>query len=135
MSGIHDRQRNHVLRRQVDPVWPATLLAGAQFVDAVLCAVPAPFVTQCLDDVGFPPRYRFVIAPIKAAAGAGLVGGIVVPGLGALTGGALVAYFFLAVGMHVRAGDLGRNLVSASGLLVAAGAVTACFLRRRPGRS
>lgn len=37
---------------------------------------------------------------------------------------ALVAYFLIAIGMHVRARDLGRNLfLNASGMLVICGAV------------
>jgi hypothetical protein len=41
-----------------------------------------------------------------------------VPYLAAVVTAALVAYFLVAIGMHLRARDLGRNLfVNASGML------------------
>ncbi|WP_258723602.1 DoxX family protein [Cellulomonas sp. NS3] len=110
-----------------DPVWPVLVLALVQLVDAAACVRPVPFVARCLDDVGFPRRWWWVLPPLKLAAVGGLVLGLVVPYLGALTCGALVAYFVVAVGMHVRARDLGRNLfVNALGMLalcVAAGVI------------
>ena len=59
------------------------------------------------------------MSPLKFAAAAGLITGIWVPYLGAVTTIALVLYFVLAIAMHVRAHDLGRNLfVNATGMLV-----------------
>jgi len=59
------------------------------------------------------------MTPIKTAAAAGLIGGIWIPGLAALTTTCLILYFVVAVSMHVRARDFGRNLfVNASGMLV-----------------
>lgn len=110
------------------PVWPVLALALVQLVDAGLCVKPAAFVRQCLDDVHCPHPVRRWLTPIKLAAAAGLLGGLVVPALGAITCGALVAYFAIAVSLHLRAGDFGRNLVNASGLAVACGAVTFCFV-------
>lgn len=101
-----------------DPAWPVLVLALVQLVDAAVCLRPVPSVARCLDDVGFPRRWWWVLAPLKLAAANGLLLGLVVPYLGALTCGALVAYFVVAVGMHVRARDLGRNLfVNALGML------------------
>lgn len=98
-------------------------LAIVQATDAVFCAVPLPFVTRCLDGVGLPARYRPLLAPIKAAATIGLAAGIWVPYLAAITSACLVVYFSLAVGAHVRARDIGRNMVNAGALLAASAAV------------
>jgi Na+-translocating ferredoxin:NAD+ oxidoreductase RnfD subunit len=103
-------------------------LALVTAVDAVLCIKPARFIAACLDDVGCPERVRPWLPPVKAAAATGLLTGLVVPHLGPLTCAALVAYFAIAVTMHVRARDFGRNIVNATGLGVVSGAVAICFL-------
>ncbi len=60
-----------------------------------------------------------MMAPIKFAAAAGLIAGIWIPGLAALTTACLVLYFVVAIIMHIRARDFGRNLfVNASGMLL-----------------
>lgn len=101
-----------------DPVWPAVILAAVSFVDAVLCLRPAVFIARCFEDVGWPRRWWWVMPPLKFAAAAGLVAGIWTPYLGAVTASALVLYFVIAVAMHIRARDLGRNLfVNAAGML------------------
>ena len=51
-----------------------------------------------------------------------------VPRLGVLTRAALVAYFSIAVALHVRFRDLGLNAANATGLAIACGAVTACYV-------
>ena len=49
----------------------------------------------------------------------GLIIGIWVEPLALLTSAALVAYFLIAISMHVRARDFGRNLfVNATGMLI-----------------
>lgn len=70
------------------------------------------------------PRWPALPA-IKFAVAAGLIGAIWIPGLGLLTGAALVAYFAVAVAMHIRASDIGRNFVNTSGMLAICLAVTA----------
>lgn len=106
------------------PWWPLAVLAVIQAGDAVLCLRPVRFVAQCLEDVGFPRRYWRVLTPLKLAAAAGLVLGIWVPPLAVLTAAALVAYFLVAIGMHIRARDLGRNLfLNATGMLAVCAAV------------
>lgn len=103
---------------QPDPVWPVLVLALIQLVDGVLCVKPVAFIRECLEDVRFPRRWWWVTPPVKFAAAAGLVAGIWVPGLGLVTSLALVAYFVVAIGMHVRARDFGRNLfLNAIGML------------------
>lgn len=103
----------------IEPWWPLAVLAGMLAADAVLCIRPPSFIRACLDGVHFPRRWWSVFAPIKAAAAAGLIAGIWYPPLAVLTCAALVVYFLLAIGAHIRARDWGVNLfVNASGMLV-----------------
>jgi hypothetical protein len=102
-----------------DPVWPVVVLAVISAVDAVFCVGPVAFVRACLTDVRFPQRFWRLLTPLKLAAAAGLVAGIWIPYLGLVTVIALIAYFLVAISMHVRARDLGRNLfLNATGMLV-----------------
>ncbi len=102
-----------------------TALAAAQAADAVACALPAPFVTECLDGVRFPVDKRWIFAPIKAASAIGLASVWRFPALARFTAVMLTVYFSLAVGSHVRVRDFGRNFVAASTLLVTYGVVAA----------
>jgi hypothetical protein len=107
------------------PIWPVIVLAIIQFGDALMCIKPMEFVATCFDDVHWPRRLWWVMAPIKFAAGAGLIVGIWVPYVGAVTSVALVAYFVVAIAMHIRARDFGRNLfLNATGMLVICVATT-----------
>lgn len=102
-----------------DPVWPMVVLALIQGVDGTLCIKPVRFIAGCFTDVGWPRKYWWMMPPIKFAAALGLLAGIWIPYLGAVTCGALVSYFLGAITMHVRARDFGRNLfVNASGMLL-----------------
>jgi hypothetical protein len=111
-----------------DPVWAAPALAAFELADAAFSRKPLWFVVDCLEDVRFPRRYWGVFTPIKAAAGVGLLAGLWIPYLGAATAAALVVYFVLAVGSHLRVGDIGRNLLSATFLLGASLFVLTTFL-------
>ena len=102
-----------------DPVWPVIVLAIVSFGDGLMCLRPMRFIAQCFTDVGFPKRWWWVMSPIKFAAAAGLIAGIWIPYLGIVTTIALVLYFVIAISMHIRARDFGRNLfVNATGMLV-----------------
>jgi hypothetical protein len=102
-----------------EPVWPVVVLALISLGDGLLCIKPAPFIAQCFEDVHWPRRHWWLMPPIKFAAAAGLFAGIWIPGLAALTIACLMLYFVVAIAMHIRARDLGRNLfVNASGMLV-----------------
>ncbi|MEU9834495.1 DoxX family protein [Streptosporangium sp. NPDC048047] len=102
-----------------DPVWPVILLALIQAGDAVMCIKPAPFIARCLEDVNWPRRHWWMLPPLKFAAAAGLILGIRLPYLGAVTCAALVLYFVVAIAMHVAARDFGRNLfLNAVGMLL-----------------
>lgn len=113
--------RSHcsTLRLIPDPVWPVLVMAGIQLVEGTLCVGPVQFVQKCYRDVNFPERWWWVVPIVKFAATAGLVTGLWIPGLGAVTTLALITYFVVAISMHIRARDFGRNLfVNASGMLV-----------------
>lgn len=102
-----------------DPVWPVVVLAAIQLVDAALCLKPAAFIAQCLRNVHFPRRHWRWLSPLKLAAAMGLLAGLWIPYLGLVTAIALVLYFVVAVTMHVRARDLGRDLfLNAVGMLL-----------------
>jgi hypothetical protein len=68
-----------------EPVWAAPALAAIQLADAVFCAVPLRFVTECLDDVRLPHRIRPLLPVLKVGAAAGLTVGLWVEHLGAIT--------------------------------------------------
>jgi hypothetical protein len=103
-------------------------LAAFQFADAAFSVKPLWFVERCLDDVRFPRRHWRVFTPIKAAAGVGLLAGLWIPHVGAVTAACLVVYFVLAVAAHVRVRDVGRNLASATLLLIASVYVFVTFV-------
>ncbi|MER7894531.1 DoxX family protein [Micromonospora sp. NPDC094482] len=107
-----------------EPIWPVVALAILQLADAVLCVKPVEFVRQCLKDVAFPERFWPVLAPLKAGAAGGLLLGIFIPYLGLATASALVTYFAVAVALHVRQRDFGRNFTNATGMLAICVAVT-----------
>lgn len=113
-----------------NPVWPVILLAAISLVDGILCVKPVEFIAQCFTDVRWPRRYWWLIPPIKFAAVAGLIAGIWIPGLGMLTTVCLIIYFVVAICMHIRARDFGRNLfVNAIGmLLICVATLVFCFL-------
>ena len=112
-----------------DPAWPVIALALISLVDAVMCLQPVPLVRECLESVRFPRRYWRVLPVVKLAAASGIVAGLWLPGLALLTSTALVAYFVVAMLMHLRARDLGRNLfVNAMGMLAICVAVPAVCL-------
>ena len=100
------------------PWWSLAGLAAIQVVDAALCLKPVGFIAQCFRDVHFPERFWPVTAPLKLGAAAGLLAGIWVEPLAVVTTRCLVAYFLIAVTMHILARDVSRNLfVNALGML------------------
>ena len=111
-----------------EPVWPAPVVAAVQLADAVFCAIPTGFVTRCLDDVGLPLRYRPFLPVLKFGAAAGLLAGLWIEYLGAVTAAGLILYFILAVAAHIRARDIGRNMLNASVILAFSAFVFVTFL-------
>ena len=112
------------------PLWPVIALAIVQFGDGLMCLKPVAFVADCFEHVNWPRRYWWVMPPIKFAAAAGLILGIWIPYLAAITSVALVLYFICAVAAHLIARDYSRYLfVNASSMLAACVAVTLyCFV-------
>ncbi|MEO7588112.1 MAG: DoxX family protein [Arachnia sp.] len=113
-----------------DPGWPVIVLAAISLVDALICIKPAAFIAQCFNDVGWPRRYWWLMPPVKLAAAVGLIAGIWIPALAAVTTGCMVLYFLVAITMHIRARDVGRNLLlNATGmLLICLATGVYCFL-------
>ena len=101
------------------------VLAAYLAVSAIGDAIPLPFVTQVLDAIDFPPRYRWIFAPIKAAAAVGLFSARWFPALTRLTTALLTVYFVLAVGFHVKARDLSAAAVGAAANAAIFAALTA----------
>ena len=109
--------------------WPFVVLALVQVVDGLLCIGPVAFVRDCLIDVRFPRAWWPVLPPVNFAAAAGLVLGLWVPWLTLAANVGLVAYFLVAIGMHLRARDFGRNLfVNAFGMLVLCSATLIAYV-------
>lgn len=113
-----------------DPLWPVFVLAFISAVDGVLCLRPTPFIASCFEAVGWPRRLWWLMPPIKFASAAGLIAGGWIPGLGLVATAGLVLYFVVAISMHIRARDIGRNLfVNAAGMLaMCVATLTFCFL-------
>jgi hypothetical protein len=111
-----------------EPVWAAPVLAVVQLADAVFCAIPLRFVTDCLDDVRLPHRYRPLLPWLKLAAAVGLLAGMWIERLGALTAFGVTVFFALAVGAHIRVRDIGLNFVNATVLLMFSAFVLVTFL-------
>ncbi|MEV0697276.1 DoxX family protein [Saccharopolyspora sp. NPDC050389] len=104
----------------IEPWWPLAVLAVVQFGDAIMCIKPMAFIRQCLEDVGFPEQYWWLLPALKIAATAGLIIGIWFRPLAILTCAALVLYFLIAFASHVRMKDFGRNLfLNCTGMLAA----------------
>ena len=114
-----------------DPWWPVVLLAAIQLGDAVMCFEPVGFIAKCFADVGLPRALWPVMPWVKVAATVGLLVGLWVPYVGALTDAALVVYFVCAVSAHIRARDFGRNLVlnASLSLVLCVAVFVFCFLR------
>ncbi|WP_067968207.1 DoxX family protein [Mycolicibacter icosiumassiliensis] len=110
-----------------------TGLAAFQAADAVLCAIPVPYISKALDTVECPEQIRPVLPIVKAASAIGLLSVYRFPGLARLTTAALTLYFVLAVGAHVRVRDSIANTVPAASFLALFAAMTLRGPRRAGG--
>jgi hypothetical protein len=113
-----------------DPIWPVVVLAVIACGDGLLTFRPPKAIADCLDGVGFPRDWWWVIAVVKFLATAGLIAGIWVPGLGLAASAGLVAYFVCAGAAHLRARYIGRDFwLNCLGMFVICLAVLVfCFL-------
>ena len=99
-----------------DPIWPTVVLAVIVFGDGLLTFRPPQAIAACLDGVGFPREWWWVLAVVKFLAAAGLVAGIWIPGF--------------AAAAHLRAGYIGRDfwLNCLSMLVVSLAVLIFCFV-------
>lgn len=81
-------------------------LAAFQLADALGNGLLShEFVTRHLDHLGVPQVLRPTLGPIKVASSVGLLLGMRLPRLGAVTSAGLVAYYVIAAGFHLHAHD------------------------------
>lgn len=92
-----------------DPWWLPAILAAALLFDVLASIRPPAFIRDCLDGVGFPSDWWWVLIVVKSLATAGLIVGIWVPGVGVAATVGVVAYFLCATGAHIRARFTGRS--------------------------
>ncbi|WP_432790637.1 DoxX family protein [Brevibacterium sp. K11IcPPYGO002] len=113
-----------------DPVWPVVVLAVIVAGDGLLTFRPPRAIAACLDGVGFPREWWWVLAAVKFLAAAGLVAGIWIPRFGAAAAAGLIAYFLCAAAAHLRARYVGRDFwLNCLGMLTVCLAVCiVCFL-------
>jgi DoxX-like family len=89
-------------------------LGAYMVVSAIVDAIQPPFIRKALDTVEFPPRYRWIFSPIKAAAAVGLFSMRWFPGPAQLTTAMLTLFFVLAVGSHITVRDLSPAVFAAA---------------------
>ena len=80
-------------------------LAIFQVVDAVANAIPRRYVEAHLDHLGVPRNLRPALPVIKVTSTVGLLLGLEIPRLGAVTAASLIAYYAAAAGFHLLAHD------------------------------
>jgi hypothetical protein len=100
-------------------------LAAVQAADGVACAIPVPYITKVLDQLGVPLNIRWILPVTKAASVIGLLSASRIPALARLTTAMLTVYFVLAVGAHIRARDRIVNTIPAASFLATYAVLTA----------
>ena len=99
--------------------WVTIALAAILVGDALISIRPPKFVVDCLEGVGFPRDWWWVLVVVKLAAGVGLIVGLSVSGVAATTTAAVVLYFVCAAVAHLRARFVGVSFwVNCLGMLV-----------------
>src|SRR5690606_10427903 len=63
--------------------WMSVALAAILLGDALLSSRPPRFISDCLEGVGFPRDWWWALVAVKLLAVAGLLAGLVYPGIGA----------------------------------------------------
>jgi DoxX-like family len=100
-------------------------LAAFQAADGVACAIPVPYITKALDQLGVPLNIRWILPVSKAASVIGLLSASRIPALARLTTAMLTVYFGLAVGAHIRVRDRIVNIIPAASFLATYAVLTA----------
>ena len=98
--------------------WLAGLLGIVIAIDAALCAIPLAAIKTDLDRMAVSEPVQRILVPIKLAGSIGLIVGLWVPALGLAAAICLVAYFALAIGVHVRVHDPAFRSLPALGFLL-----------------
>jgi hypothetical protein len=102
-------------------------LALGQALDAVANELaPRSYIDTHLDHLGVPGWLRPAFPAIKTSSTAGLLIGLKWRRVGAVTAGALVAYYAAAVGFHVLTGD--PVILTAPAAALGAGAAVALLV-------
>jgi DoxX-like family len=100
-------------------------LAAFQAADGVACAIPLPYITKALDQLGVPLNIRWILPVTKAASVIGLLSASRIPVLARLTTAMLTVYFALALGAHIRVHDRIVNTIPAASFLATYAVLTA----------
>lgn len=90
------------------------ILGGYMLVSAVVEARAPAFITRTRDTVELPPRYRPLIAPVKALAGAGLLSARTCPTAARVSAVTLTLLFLLAMAAHIRVRDISGAMCAAA---------------------
>src|ERR1700685_2319283 len=93
-------------------------LAGSLVLSALYDSVPNQWFEAEFEHLRLPRWFRPLFVLAKTSAVTGLLIGLRSSRLGRLTAGALVAYFVLAIGAHVRVKDEPVRYVPALAMLV-----------------
>ena len=80
-------------------------LAIFQIIDAIANAIPRRYVEAHLDHLGVPRNLRSVLPVIKVTSTFGLLIGLKLPRLGAVTSAGLIVYYTAAAHFHLLAND------------------------------
>lgn len=101
--------------------WLVIILAVVLLGDAVLSLRPPTFIQRCLDGVGFPRQWWWVLVVVKMTAAIGLIVGLWVPGVAAAANVGVLLYFSCAAAAHIRARFTGKEFwVNCMGMLLLA---------------
>ena len=100
-------------------------LAAFQAADGVACAIPIPYITKVLDQLGVPLNIRWILPVTKAASVIGLLSASRIPALARFTTAMLTVYFVLAVSAHIRVRDRVVNTIPAATFLATYAVLTA----------
>lgn len=92
-----------------DPWWLPAILAAILLLDALASIRPPRFIRDCLDGVGFPRDWWWILIVIKLLAVVGLITGIWVPGIAFAANVGVIVYFVCAAAAHIRGRFVGQT--------------------------
>lgn len=113
-----------------EPAWPVIALAVFFIGDGLVSLRPPQLIRDCLEGVGFPEDWWWVLSWVKVLAGIGLIVGLSQPGVAVTVVAGSIGYFVAATIAHLRAGFT-KNITFASCLFFLAasiGVLLYCFV-------